>query len=235
MTLRIRYCFGLKELPYKTVWVEYPDIEPTLRDLGAPPAGKIPGGGTYYTLPAISDPNNLNAEGKPTIVVDSEVIAAYLDEHYPTEKSLLSADTKEAQHKIISKFMQAVVYPSGSMYLPLFFAILNEKSRPYFRSTRESFLKQPLEEVCTEGSEEREAVWKAIRNGLSEVAVSLDENKVDGVFVLGREPCFADCVLSSAFHMMALFTPKDWEERVFNWDGGRWNKHYEACADWLAF
>ena len=48
---------NIKGLPYRTVWVEYPDIVAVLEKIGAPPAGKAPDGSPKYTLPAIYDPN----------------------------------------------------------------------------------------------------------------------------------------------------------------------------------
>ena len=44
-----------KGLPFRTQWVEYPDIEPTLRLLDALPTSKNEDGSDYYTLPVIHD------------------------------------------------------------------------------------------------------------------------------------------------------------------------------------
>ena len=39
-----RYCLNIKGIPYKTVWVEYPDIEGVLKKLGGGSSGRWAGG-----------------------------------------------------------------------------------------------------------------------------------------------------------------------------------------------
>jgi len=40
----VRYAFNYKELPYKTVWIEFHEIEPVARKLGAKPTKIKPNG-----------------------------------------------------------------------------------------------------------------------------------------------------------------------------------------------
>ena len=68
-----RYVLNIKRIPYKTVWVEYPDIKPLCLKIGASPAESLPDGSPLYTLPVIYDPNT------QTPVSDSAAIARYLD------------------------------------------------------------------------------------------------------------------------------------------------------------
>ncbi|KAI0769977.1 hypothetical protein C8Q74DRAFT_1369215 [Fomes fomentarius] len=92
-TWKVRYALNAKGLPHKSVWVEYPDIEPLCKKIGAAPGGKQPGtGAPLYTLPVIFDPNT-NA-----VVSDSAVIVAYLDKTYPSTPALLPAGT-DALHE----------------------------------------------------------------------------------------------------------------------------------------
>jgi hypothetical protein len=72
-----RWTLNYKQLSYKTVWVEYPDIEALSLEIGAEPAHKRENGDPYYTLPIIKDPNT------DKIISDSHNIALYLDETYP--------------------------------------------------------------------------------------------------------------------------------------------------------
>ncbi|KAI0725636.1 hypothetical protein C8Q72DRAFT_749831, partial [Fomitopsis betulina] len=53
-TWKTRYLLNIKDLPYRTQWLEYPDIAGYLRALGVPPTA--PGTIAPYTLPAIYDP-----------------------------------------------------------------------------------------------------------------------------------------------------------------------------------
>ncbi|KAJ3510855.1 hypothetical protein NLJ89_g4435 [Agrocybe chaxingu] len=54
-----RYCLNYKRIPYKTEWVEYPDIEPLCKRLGIAPTDKKKDGSgrrTNYSLPASTEP-----------------------------------------------------------------------------------------------------------------------------------------------------------------------------------
>ncbi|KIJ52624.1 hypothetical protein M422DRAFT_156323 [Sphaerobolus stellatus SS14] len=232
MPMRTRICLNIKEVPFKTEWVEYPDIKPTLLKLGAAPSRTLPDGSPYYTLPVISDPNNLTADGKPTIVSDSQNIAEYLDEQYPSKTRLIPEGTKALQKLFVKHFFKNFTLPSAPIYSYLFLTVITDTSEPYFRSTGEAFLGKKLEETCQEGSKEREEAWENVRKGLSQVAAILDRNGDESVFVMGKIPSFADIVIATALHKIASFTPRDWEE-VCKWDGGRWKAHYQACAGWF--
>ncbi|KIJ51556.1 hypothetical protein M422DRAFT_44081 [Sphaerobolus stellatus SS14] len=231
MPMRTRLSLNFKEIPFKTEWLEYPDIKPTLLKLGAAAGATLPDGTPYYTLPVISDPNNLTADGKPTVISESQIIAQYLDEQYPSKKTLIPEGTKALIAIFQDYLLKNVIMPSGALILPAFLTVLTDASEPYFRATREGYLGKKLEEVCPEGSKEREEGWKNVRKGLSQVAGFLDKNG-GGIFVMGQIPSFADLLIAAAFHNFITFAPKDWEE-VCKWDGGRWKTHYEACASWF--
>ncbi|KAF8588673.1 hypothetical protein K439DRAFT_1233675, partial [Ramaria rubella] len=76
-----RILLNYKGIPYKTTWVSYPDIEPTLKKLGCSPTGTKPDDPSkpFYTLPAIIDTSN----GTQVVIADSLAIAEYLEAKYP--------------------------------------------------------------------------------------------------------------------------------------------------------
>ena len=51
-----RFILSYKNLPFDTVWVEGPDIAPTLKQIGASP-NKRSDGSEWYTVPVLDDPN----------------------------------------------------------------------------------------------------------------------------------------------------------------------------------
>jgi len=130
LTIPFRYCLGFKGLPYQTVWIEYPNISDKLKILGAAPGGTLPDGNSFYTLPAIEDPNRLDKDGKPTVVADSFAIATYLDEKYPNTKPLIPKGTEVLQAVFEEYFVKNILFPGGAIFLPLFFEVLTEESRP---------------------------------------------------------------------------------------------------------
>ncbi|TBU52346.1 hypothetical protein BD310DRAFT_998700 [Dichomitus squalens] len=56
-TWKNRFSLDIKGIPYKTVWVESPDIEPLCKKIGATAAEERRDGTPLYTLPFIHDPN----------------------------------------------------------------------------------------------------------------------------------------------------------------------------------
>ncbi|KIP07685.1 hypothetical protein PHLGIDRAFT_70589, partial [Phlebiopsis gigantea 11061_1 CR5-6] len=94
-TWKVRYALNYKGLPHTTEWIEYPDIEDTLRALDAPHTSTWPDGRPYYTLPMIFDPNTQRR------VVDSAAIAKYLDTAYPATPALFPAGTDALQAAVL--------------------------------------------------------------------------------------------------------------------------------------
>ncbi|KAF8498463.1 hypothetical protein BU17DRAFT_72308 [Hysterangium stoloniferum] len=92
-----RNVLNYKGITFETVWVEYPDIEPTMRKIGAAPTGSKLDGTPYYTVPA-----------ENRRLCDSWTIAIYLDEKYPTEPTLFPAGTHALQALFQERLMKTV-------------------------------------------------------------------------------------------------------------------------------
>jgi hypothetical protein len=97
-----RLNLNYKRIPYKTVWVEYADIQHLLKDSGASPTDKRPDGTDRYTLPAIQDP----ATGQ--VITESFAIAQYLEKKYP-DRPVIPAGTDAQQ----SSFVQSILVLLG--------------------------------------------------------------------------------------------------------------------------
>ncbi|KAF8500069.1 hypothetical protein JB92DRAFT_2980192 [Gautieria morchelliformis] len=115
-----QYALNYKGAPYKTVWIEYPEIEPTMRSIGAAPTKKKPDGSPWYTIPVIVDPSRTATSGGPTVVSDSFHIAEYLDETYSTPSTgpLFPPGTKALQQLFYDHFFTNVLLQSVPMALP---------------------------------------------------------------------------------------------------------------------
>ncbi|KAF8518717.1 hypothetical protein JB92DRAFT_2901346 [Gautieria morchelliformis] len=76
-----RPVLNYKRIPYKTVWLSYPDIESTLTKLGCAAIATKPEDPTksHYTLPAIVD----TGSSPPAVIIGSLAVAEYLDTKYP--------------------------------------------------------------------------------------------------------------------------------------------------------
>ncbi|KAF8878316.1 hypothetical protein BD779DRAFT_1613060 [Infundibulicybe gibba] len=144
-TWKTRFSLNFKGLAYKTEWVEYPDIEPLCKKLGAAPTETKPTGEPHYTLPVIFDPRTKRA------ISDSVVIAKYLDEQYPETPKLFPKGTHALQHA----FMDAYVQTLDSLWgfaLPQACIRLGPGSEPYFRRTREKSFGMKMEALVPTGA-----------------------------------------------------------------------------------
>ncbi|KAJ7692823.1 hypothetical protein B0H14DRAFT_3046237 [Mycena olivaceomarginata] len=83
--LPIRLLLNYKQIPYKTTWVNFPDIAKVLTAAGAPPTRT---GTAPYTVPAIVD-------GEKAIS-DSRKIAEYLERSYPDTTGPSSGGAQES-------------------------------------------------------------------------------------------------------------------------------------------
>jgi glutathione S-transferase len=231
-TWKARYVLNLYAVPYTTTWVEYPDIESTLKPLRIKPT-TTRFGKDLYTLPALIDPNT------DTRIADSQLIAEYIDSHYSIPPPHTAITT--------------TLFPPGSRGLQLAFAnnlntiraphtfrllipavlnnILNEASRPYFRSTRERVLgttPEPLESLVS-SPEKRAALVKATADSFNTLAKYYDADA--GLFIMGDKMCFADIELASLIKWMRI---ADGEGEGSAWaavaelDGGRWVRFSDA-------
>ncbi|KAI0632239.1 hypothetical protein C8Q77DRAFT_1272285 [Trametes polyzona] len=225
-TWKTRLTLNVKGIPYKTVWVEYPDIEAVLRKVGALPTEHKADGSPLYTLPAIYDPNT------KTALAESATIVRYLEKTYPDTPSLIPAGT-DALHAAFNYAFHArlsggdlrlVVIPEVLKHLP-------PRSEAYFRATREVAFGSKLEELAPPGPE-REKHWAEVQKVFSTFASWLKADGVDKPFFLGDRIGYADVTVASWLLWIRAILgedSKEWQD-LKSWDGGRWIKYLEGFA-----
>ncbi|KAF2443011.1 hypothetical protein P171DRAFT_54451 [Karstenula rhodostoma CBS 690.94] len=213
---RIRLILNYKNIPYSTAFLEFPDIEPTLKALDIPPTTTAK---HAYTVPAIHHiPSN-------TYAMDSAAIAAFLEATYPDPALPLTS----ALGAEIEKKARAVVGPAFyTSLVPRELHILSPRSQEYFRRTRESALGHPLEDLIA--GDKEEAVWKAIDDDARAAGALMRTNKAQGPFVLGAQPSFTDFFIAGALQNARVVEERVWE-RCVAYEGYR--EVYEACERWM--
>jgi len=212
---KARYALNIKDVPYKTEWVEYQDIEALAEKLGASPTRTKSDGTPMYTLPIISDPNT----GK--VLSDSFLIAEYLDATYPEGNTLFPRGSKP----LIAAFESAIMAALGAIIPAQFaitYAIINPASKEHFRRTKEARVGRKLEEFSPVGPK-RDSDLAKFKGALAAVDGWL--SKSDGKFVLGNTISFADCVLAGLLGWIKI-TNGIWDE-VATWHNGRWATYFE--------
>ena len=229
----VRYCLGYKGLPFTTVWIELPDIAGLLQSKGIthPP----------YTLPSIEDPNTGG------LIIDSLVIAGYLDETYPETPKVLSPAARTALEGVLDVFSfgsgpntsanpGAGAGASGDGIDPaprLVFPILaverlTPASKAWYHQTRTARLGErwtTMRDACSASPEDRaEKVSQgieAMREIWRKVTALYDrEDGSNGPFALGEEPYLVDfAVAGRVKYMLDGLTPSE-VETLTNLKGG---------------
>ncbi|KAE8449363.1 hypothetical protein EG329_008264 [Mollisiaceae sp. DMI_Dod_QoI] len=216
---RIRLMLNYKRIPYKTIFLEFPDIEPTLKGLGLVPSESPSGVKNKYTVPAIQHvPTN-------TYIMDSFPIAQFLESTYPDPPvplaSELGAEIETQARAVVGKIFRTSVMPRE-------INILSPRAQEYFRRTREAMLGRRLEDLLDLDKEEQS--WNAASDSIRAVGELMRTHKADGPFVLGAQPSYTDFFIAGSLQSARMV-----DEEVFQ----RNNKYpgfkdiYEVCLPYM--
>ena len=214
MKITFRVVLNYKGTPYRTEWVEFPDIEPLSKKLGIEPTDHNSDGSPLYTLPAIHDPST------GVYIADSTAIAEYLEKTYPNTPSVFPNETIGLQ-KVFEATFESSLDAVWSFILPATNFKLNPVSEEYFRRTREISFGQKLEDVIPTGNTRTEE-WGKFEQGLTKIHSYLALTK--GPYMLGDTISWSDFVLFSFIYWFKLIwgeDSKEWKD-IASWNDGRW-------------
>jgi len=211
---KIRLFLNYKEIPYKTLWIEYPDIAPTFKSLGIPPNPT----GVPYTIPTIRFSDS-------TYLQDSHSIASTLETLHPTPSLKLTSPRLSQAEDLITK-LQLHLRPLFLPPIPL--NLLNDASRGYFEETRKERIGMPLSEYSEKkGGEE---CWKAAEPVIESLGELL-KSAGGGPFIEGDTPSYADFFIVATLQMFKRVDEKIFARLVETEEA--LGKVYEACKPWL--
>jgi hypothetical protein len=106
--------------------------------------------------------------------------------------------------------------------------------------------------MCPKGSPRWDEAWTNVQKGLGlmvtrwridlerfsfagflSIAALLDKNGSNtSTLVMGKRLTFSDLVIAAFLETIFLINPEEWNARVRTWDGGRWEKLRDMCAEW---
>lgn len=206
----------MKKLPYKTLWFDYPDVEPASIKAGIPPLMKKPDGSLYYTCPAIID------DSTGTAIPDSFEIARYLDKQY-TDTPKAIPDGTEGLQKAFEEYFMELLTPIWVLIVPKVPPFLSPNSAKYFYDTRSAFLGKPLEQLAVD-PEERKQIWAQIKGNFDKLDAYYAKSDSTGPFFMGEAVSFADFVVGGMLQAIRTCLGSDNEEwkAIEEWNGGRW-------------
>lgn len=231
----LRFALNYKHLPFETVWVEYPDIEPSLKKLGIKPNADGVAAAPYSVPMIIDSTNPLDVR----IIMESTNIAEYLDKTY-SSRPLFRGSTASlaAQKKLMSLPKSNIINPIMLIVMPSQVGYLNPSSAEYFRRTREAKSGNKLEElVDREGG--LEVQWRNVAKSLQEIAEIVNKAGDEGLEVLFakdegvEEPTYAAFVLVAAFVWIQKVGPPGAWDMIMGMNGGRWKELWDKAEPYM--
>ncbi|KAF5341387.1 hypothetical protein D9758_012298 [Tetrapyrgos nigripes] len=222
---RVRFILNYKRLRYRTVWVDFPDIENTLRSIGAPPSSFRADGRPVYTLPVIVDPTR--NPRKPEILSNPNNIAEYLESLYPA-RPVFPEGSRAVQTLFVHYIQEVFAKPLLPIMVPLSFQRLGPSNQSFFPHTPQQTLPP---------GPERERAWQLVKEQFDFLASVLDKNTGDGdgdgICAMGHHLTYADFALCSVLVWIENMAAHDGWARVREWNGGRWARLKERCRDYM--
>ncbi|KAH6911358.1 hypothetical protein BKA70DRAFT_1264076 [Coprinopsis sp. MPI-PUGE-AT-0042] len=234
-TWKTRFCLNYKGLPYKTEWVEFPDIRALYEKFNVP-ANARPDGSPepFYSLPAILDVDP--ATGKEIVITDSLKIAKYLDTTYPdTPRVLSSADDKAIQEQ--EAFARRAIMSFFPVFPNIFASKVlttgNEASEAHATKKRIGALRQffkekygsisSLDEVTFTDEEKKESFTKFLEN-LDGVGVAIRDEEGKVAWANGDTISFSDFAIAGGLYWIRAAVGEESQEwkMVTEWKGGKW-------------
>ncbi|TFY51793.1 hypothetical protein EVG20_g10833 [Dentipellis fragilis] len=224
---------NMKGLPYKTVWVEYPDIKSLALEIGAKPTAtqvQVDGiVGPHYTLPIIQDTRT----GK--VVSESTYIALYLEDTYPSSSvQLFPKGTRALQAAFAETFVATAGKP---LWIPVAFETtikLNPPSAEYYLRQKALVAGKELKDFAPEGPV-REKEWANVLAGLATVDHWLAVE--EGPFLMGRTLSYGDVVVAAYLAWYAAILGEqspEWKD-LMTVNKGRWAKVWDffSSKGWI--
>lgn len=219
---KARASLNFKDLPYKTEWIEYPDIAPTCKKLGIQP-NDTSSGSSYaeYSSPFAKMPDG-------NYIMDSRKIAEALEKIKPEPS--LHMDEGEMIDRTQATVLSVNVN-LGAIGMPRVpEKLLNEKSAEYFYETRKKRFGMPLPDLAK--SDRAKNAWENAAPHIQALADLLEEKK-DGPYVLGKDPSFCDMIIGGFWVFV-----KKLDEGGDLFDKGMkmhdvFPRHYEAVKKWF--
>ncbi|KAK4184336.1 hypothetical protein QBC35DRAFT_506174 [Podospora australis] len=173
---KTRLLLNFKGLPYKTEWVEYPNLRPRLEPNITPPPADDP-----YTSPTIQLPSG-------EYIMDSWAIADYIEASYPSPPLHLKSEYLTRLRTILTDLMT----PLRAVFVPLVpKRILTEESIPYFVRTRTEDLDGIDLEIWAK-EKGGDSAWQQAEPHFKQVTAMLKEN--EGRYFMGETVSYVDFV-----------------------------------------
>ena len=171
------FILNFKRLAYRTTWIEFPEVETTMRVIGAPPSGTRPDGRPIYTLPVIVDPTVNPAS--PIIISNANNIAEYLDAAYPA-RPVFPEGSRAVQTLFVHYIQEVFIKPLLPILVPVSHRRLPERTQSHFRTSGGSSSNEAERPHAMPAGPQREHAWRAVQEQFDFLHIILSKNVGDG-------------------------------------------------------
>ncbi|KAJ3509613.1 hypothetical protein NMY22_g16235 [Coprinellus aureogranulatus] len=236
---KVRIALKYKNIPHKTVWLEFSRFAPQAAELGLPLNDTDNDDPPRYKVPIIHD-----SETGQT-VCDSTRIILYLERTYPNTPRIIPPGAEAlavAFDTLVRQHVSGVIVPSVSARLALLLDDSERRRISFVQIIEAAFLKMPLDEFIANPEHER-AVWEKaesqfdVVNKLLEKAKLVTNGSEVGIFMGGNTLTYADLCLGAVLYWARTALGTEGEEhwqRLAGWNEGRWVRLHEALKVYTA-
>lgn len=205
-----------KKIPYKTVWITFPEIEPICKSLAVPPTRQKQGGKPHYTVPFITITPSAGSSDPVLAISDSGKIAQYIDKMFPDPARSL--------------------FPGGTgVYRALFSQFMFEKlmTGEWYASTREDLYGVPLQAILPKDEAEFVAAREKLWLGFDALADALDMEGEGNHQIVKGQVTYSEMELVALLYYMKRVSPDRVWEHLKDRNGGRWEKLLDSYKAYL--
>jgi glutathione S-transferase len=246
---KARLALSFKNVPFKSTFIDIPDIPEVRKGLKCPATRKLDDGSDYYTLPMLHDPSS------DKIIGDSFDMANYLEDNFPASGGCLfpkdstgtgldyespNKDTMFFAPITTNEGSKNETYAKFNLHVDATFSanvILVAQYMPFnpesAEATKALFVKRAhlnaWEDLSVQG-EAREQVRAGFKEALKSLAELFMVHE-SGPYLEGKEANYADLIVGGWVNMMSETMPKEEWEQFRSWHGGVFARLHDALQE----
>jgi glutathione S-transferase len=247
---KARLALSFKRAPFKTTFVDLPDISEVRKNLNCPAGRKLDDGSDFYTLPMLQDPTS-----EDKVIGDSFYIATYLEDKFPNSGgSLFPAETTgtgldyESPNQDTAFFapLSSIEGDKNEGYAKFnvqvdatfsAYVVLVAEYMPFnpetADATKATFVKRAhlnsWSDLSVQG-EARTQLRAAFQVALKSLAELFMVNE-GGPYLEGEKANYADLIVGGWLNMMSVCMPEEEWREFRGWHGGVFGRLHDALKE----
>jgi len=229
---KTRLLLNYKKIPFKTVWITFPEIEPTCKSVGAPPTRKKQDGSPHYTIPFITVTPPEGSEDPALAISDSGKIAEYIERAFPDPANTLIPEGTRVYRALLGQFM------GEKLNLTMFPLIVDNyrdllTTKEWYASTRETLLGSPIEAIVPKDEAGVVAAREKLWVGFDALANALDAEGEGNYHFVRGQVTYADMEVAALLYFISRISSERIWAHLKDRNGGRWQKLLDEFKPYL--